>query len=84
MVFIGRSKSTREEDLEKIAGLTRKLFGSRTRKILLDRVYRQAKDSSLEEVRKKLIEALKRGNLNEIYRLEKLIKRYFPNEKYQR
>jgi len=83
MVFIGRSKTTREKDLEKIAGEARKFCGSRNRQKLLDRVYKQAKDWKLEDIRRKLVEAHKKRDLAEVERLELLIKREFPNEKYQ-
>jgi len=47
-------------------------------------VYRQAKDTALEDARKKLIEAVRRGDHQERERLENIIKKYFPNEKYWR
>jgi len=83
MVFI-KFKTTRDKDLEKIAGEARKYCGSKNRKKLLDRIYRQSKDTMLEDARKKLVEAVRRGDLQEAERLESIIKRYFPNEKYWR
>jgi len=83
MVFI-KYKTTRDRDLERIAGNAGKLFGSKNRKKMLDRVYRQAKDTALEDARKKLIEAVRRGDHQERERLENIIKKYFPNEKYWR
>jgi len=77
-------KTTREEDLEKIAGEAGKRCGSKNRRKLLERVYRQAKDSALEDARKKLIGAVRRGDLNEAEKIRAIIKRYFPNEKYWR
>jgi len=75
-------KTTREEDLEKIAGTAGKRCGSKNRQKLLDRVYRQTKDSALEDARKKLIEAVRCGNNEEAERLREVIKKCFPNEKY--
>lgn len=83
MVFI-KYKNTREYDLEKIAGEAGGLIGSRNRAKILDRIYRQAKDPMLEDARKKLIEAIRRGDHEEADRLRAIIKRKFPNEKYWR
>jgi len=83
MVFI-KIKTTRDADLEKIAGEARRFCGSKTRVKLLDRIYKQAKDWRLEDIKRKLVEAHKRRDLAEVERLEAIILKEFPNEKYWR
>jgi len=81
MVFI-KFKTTRDTDLEKIAGESRRYCRSKTREKILNRIYRQSKDQRLEDIRKKLIEAHKKRDLAEVERLEAIILKEFPNEKY--
>ena len=75
-------KTTRDDDLEKIAGTARKYTGSRNRRKLIDRIYRQTKDPALEDARRKLVALIRQGRLEEAHRLEDIIRRKFPNAKY--
>lgn len=74
MIYVIKSqKNTRKHDLEHYEEFRGK-YGSWSKSTnKINQIYRQSQNDNLERLRYALIDAHKRGDLNEVERLEKLI-----------
>lgn len=73
-MYIINGKTTRDHDLDELEQRSRGNDMNYKRQI--DHIYHQTKDNRVEEIRWKLIEAHKQGNLDEVDRLERILAQY--------